>query len=209
MMLPSSLKNFAEWTFVGPMGPDLPEALTHHPILAVDGGANYTSNPDVWVGDADSYLQEIKAPHIIKHPVHKSESDLALALSLFKEHILYKFHFWGFLGERKDHELFNLGEAYWFLEEHPESEIIFYDAKGRENFHLLGAGFWKFHHVGLFSLGTLKKVAVKLTGDCEFPIPHLRHVLALSSFGLSNVGKGDMTLETHGPIFLHFPEGKS
>ena len=208
MILPSTHKNKTEWIFVGPLGPELPESLLIHPTLAVDGGGAFITKPDIWVGDADSLQVEIDCPYKFKHPTQKSQSDLALALSLFSEHLLYKFHFWGFIGERRDHELFNLGEAHAFLEEHPEAHIIFYDQKGKEVFHFMGAGFWKFHHVGLFSLGTLKTAAVKLVGDCEYPIPRFRNVLPLSSVGLSNIGKGDVRIEADGPFFVYFPEGK-
>lgn len=208
MILPSTHKNKTEWTFVGPLGPNLPETLAHHPTIAVDGGGAFVTKPDIWVGDADSLVGEIECPHKFKHPTQKSQSDLGLALELFPEYLLYKFHFWGFLGGRRDHELFNLGEAHKFLEEHPESHIIFYDENGREIFHFLGAGFWKFQHQGLFSLGTLKTTAVKLTGDCEYPIPRFRNLLPLSSFGLSNVAKGEIRIEADGAFFIYYPEGK-
>lgn len=208
MILPSTLQSKAEWTFVGPMGPAVPEALLAHPVMGVDGGAHFSSRIDLWVGDADSLMGTVNSPYKYEHPREKAQSDLALAFAFFTEHLLYKFHLWGFLGGRRDHELFNLGEAMHFLEEHPEAHIIFYDERGLETFHLLGAGLWKFHHIGPFSLGSLKKVAVKLTGNCQYPIPRFRNLLPLSSFGLSNVGAGEVVIESEGPVFVHFPEGK-
>lgn len=190
------------------MGPALPDSLKHFPIIAVDGGGNHTDRSDVWVGDSDSLINKIEAPHIYRHPVEKDKSDLALGLSLLKECSHYKIHFWGFLGGRKDHELFNLGEALGFLEQHPESQILIYDANEKISFHLLGNGQWKFRHEGLFSLGTLKKTSVKLIGECHYPIPKSHILTPLSSFGLSNVGKGDMILDTAGPVFIYYPEGK-
>jgi thiamine pyrophosphokinase len=208
MTLPSTLTTKTEWTFVGPMGPALPASLAVHPIIAVDGGAEHTDLIDIWVGDADSYTKEIKAPLIIRHPVEKDQSDLALALGLFEEALNYKLHFWGFLGGRKDHELFNLGEALHFLEWHQGSQVLIYGTDGKLEFHLLGEGHWKFTHHGTFSLGTVKKTSVKLKGECHYPILQSQILSPLTSFGLSNIGKGEMILETEGPVFVYYPEGK-
>jgi len=208
MMLPSTLKNKTEWTFLGPMGPELPPHLKHFPVIGVDGGAHFHQEIDIWVGDADSYDKEIISPVIYRHPSEKNESDLALALSLYQEPLHYKFHFWGFLGGRKDHELFNIGEALTFLDQHQECQILFYDDRGRVIFHLVGAGHWKFTHHGIFSLGTLKKTEVKLKGECAYPILKSQFLTPLSSFGLSNIGKGEIKLENEGPVFLYYPEGQ-
>jgi thiamine pyrophosphokinase len=208
MMLPSTLKTLNEWTIVGPMGPQVPSHLGEVPIMGVDGGAHFCDRLDVWVGDADSYEEEISSPHIFKHPTQKNQSDLALAFSLFVEPLSYKLHLWGFLGGRRDHELFNLGEALTFLDNHPECQILFYGEDGKMTFHLVGAGHWRFSHHGLFSLGTLKKTFVKLTGQCQYPIIKGENISPLSSLGLSNVGRGDMSLTTEGALFLYYPEGK-
>lgn len=208
MMLPANLRDQIEWAFVGPMGPDLSPSLTHLPVLGVDGGAHHHSDLKVWVGDADSYDKVVKADHIYRYPVEKDQSDLALALSLFSEPRHYKFHFWGFLGGRKDHELFNLGEALSFLDKHTECQILFYDENGKISFHVLGTGHWKFSYKGIFSLGTLKKTMVRLRGDCLYPISKFQMLNPLSSLGLSNTGKGEMVLENDGPVFLYYPEGK-
>lgn len=208
MMLPSTLADRAEWTFLGPMGPHLSDTLSHLPRLAVDGGARYASSFDVWVGDGDSFQEKVEAPHIFRLPVDKDQSDLAQALSLFGRNARYKFHFWGFLGGRRDHELFNLGEASQFLEEHHGCEILFYREDGKVSFHFLGSGHWKFSYTGSFSLGTLKKTPVKLTGACKYPIPKTLSLSPLSSLGLSNEGLGEIELENEGAIFLYFPEGR-
>ncbi len=206
--LPPHLAAKVEWTFVGPMGPNLHPELEAYPILAVDGGAHYSTKIDVWVGDKDSFEGEVKSEVSFSHPPAKDVSDLGLALHLLTHHLHYRLHFWGFLGGRKDHELFNLGEGLHFLERHPESQIILYNDKKQISFHLLGEGHWKFKHEGLFSLGTLKPTKVKLKGDCRFPIKDALSLSPLSSFGLSNEAHGDIHLETKGPVFIYYPEGK-
>jgi len=208
MMLPSSLINKTEWVLVGPMGPDLPETLSQFPVVAIDGGAHHLECPDIWVGDADSYGKQISCKHIFRHPPEKDLSDFALALSLFKIPRHYKLHLWGFLGGRRDHELFNFGESSRFLDRHSESEIIFYGLDGNIQFHFLGAGNWKFSRHGLFSLGSLKSTLVKLKGDCKFPINKWLEITPLSSFGLSNEGYGEIILECQGPVFIYYPGGQ-
>ncbi len=206
MTLPSTLSHKTEWVLLGPMGPGLPQFLIDLPLLGVDGGAHFTEKMDVWVGDADSFQGDIHSSHIFRHPTGKDKSDLALALRFFDGPRHYKLHLWGLLGGRKDHELFNLGEALGFLGEHPECQVLFYNKHGKITFHAVGAGHWKFTHVGIFSLGTLKKTDVKLTGACQYPIPSAASLEPLSSFGLSNQGHGEMQLETEGPVFLCYPE---
>jgi thiamine pyrophosphokinase len=208
MTLPSKLKTYHEWTLIGPMGPDIPAELTKFPILGVDAGAQFSPRLDVWVGDGDSCQTPIPNSVIYKHPVDKDQSDLALALGLFEDKRHYKLHLWGFLGGRRDHELFNIGEAMSFLEGHQECQIIFYGPDGKIYFHLVAAGLWKFDHLGIFSLGTLKRVCLKLTGECKYPINKMTAMNPLSSFGLSNMGQGNMTLESQGPSFIYYPEGK-
>ena len=190
------------------MGPAIPEFLSNLPLLGVDGGAHHSEKLDVWVGDADSFNKEIHSSHIFRHKIEKDQSDLALAFDLFSGPCRYKIHMWGFMGGRKDHELFNLGEASKFLENHQESQILFYNHQGKILFHLVGSGLWKFTQVGLFSLGTLKKTTVKLTGQCHYPIKKSQILEPLSSLGLSNIGKGEIILEAEGPVFLYFPEAE-
>ena len=153
MMLPSNLKNKSEWVFVGPMGPELSNEFENYPLICVDGGANFTKKMDIWVGDADSYDGAARTEFHFKFSQDKDQSDLALALNLFKERQNYTFHFWGFLGGRRDHELFNIGEALNFLEDKGQSTIIFYGQDGKVYYELLSTGKWKFNHVGLFQLG--------------------------------------------------------
>ena len=209
MKLRDDLAQIQEWTLVGPLGPVLPDSLKSYPIMAVDGGAHFTQQGLVWVGDGDSFRnEEIKAEHIFNYPPEKSMSDLALALGLFRGHLPYKLHLWGFLGGRRDHELFNLGEASLFLENHPECQIIFYNSEGKIAFHFLGEGHWRFQHYGIFSVGTLKNTKVRITGDCVYPLKEETQISSLSSLGLSNEARGEVTLQSWGPVFVFYPEGK-
>jgi thiamine pyrophosphokinase len=206
MKLPSELKDKKEWVFLGPMGPEIPEGLSIHPLICVDGGAHFSKNADIWVGDKDSFKGEIISKHVFQFSVHKDKSDLCLAFELFADFSPKTLHLWGFLGGRKDHEIFNLGEALKFLDNNPESQILFYDLNGKMVFHLISEGVWRFSHKGLFSVGCLRAVDITLTGKCDYPIHKRSPISPFSSNGLSNVADGEIELDTSGPLFIYFPE---
>lgn len=208
MKLPISLANSKEWTITGPMGPEMPEGLVAHPILCVDGGARFCKRMDIWVGDGDSNQINLNCENIFKFSPHKSQSDLALALTLFNESSQLTLHCWGFLGGRKDHELINLGEMLTFLETKPQTEALFYDQNKKIVIKALGPGAWKFNLQGVFSLASLKNVRVKMTGNCAYEIKEMTELKPLSSFGLSNFGKGEFELINEGPVMMIFPEAE-
>ncbi|MFL5783242.1 MAG: hypothetical protein ACJ76H_01450 [Bacteriovoracaceae bacterium] len=205
MKLPKELRDKSEWVLVGPMGPELPEKFYDCPVMAVDGGANWAAKPNVWIGDSDSYKETPSTAAIMKLPAEKDASDFSLALKLFDQQKRYKFHLWGFSGGRKDHELFVWGEALSFVDQHPECHLVLYGNEGRIETHFLGSGHWRFEHQGLFSLGCMRKIRVKLTGDVKYQIKTESWLPPLSSWGLSNVGSGEIILENEGPAFVHFP----
>lgn len=206
--LPDEYKDKREWTVLGPMGPEIPAALLDFPTLGIDGGANFASKLDLWVGDRDSLEAEVEALYQYEFPAQKDFSDLALGLSLFNQKHSYKLHLWGFRGGRLDHELFNLGEALRFLETHPESQILIYGPDGKIYFHVLGEGNWAFEYQGLFSVGTLKKSLIKIKGECDYPLLKETPLLPLSSHGLSNRARGRVEVQTSAAVFVCFPEGK-
>lgn len=206
MKLPKELGDKSEWVVVGPMGPMLPEKYLTLPIMAVDGGAHWTTAHQVWIGDSDSFRDKPTSAHVFQLSESKDASDFSMALNLFDRHTSYTFHLWGFSGGRKDHELFVWGEILSYLDQHPESKIILYDKNGRIETHFMGSGHWKFHHQGLFSLGSIRKIRVKLTGKVKYPIEKESWLPTLSSWGLSNVGSGEIILENEGAVFIHYPE---
>lgn len=206
MKLPKELGDKSEWVVVGPMGPALPDFLKTHPVLAVDGGANWVDHIDAWVGDSDSYQNIPRSSVVFQLPKDKDASDFSFALKLFDRQKNYHIHLWGFSGGRKDHELFVWGEIFSWLDQHPECQFTLYDNDGNIEFHFLGSGQWRFQHKGLFSLGCLRKIRVKLTGDVRYPISDESWLPALSSWGLSNVGEGEIVLENEGTTFIHFPK---
>lgn len=206
MKLPSELNEKVEWVFLGPMGPEIPATMSEHPLLCVDGGAQFTKSSDVWIGDKDSFKGDINSKHTFHYSAHKDKSDLSLAFDLIQSHSSKTLHLWGFLGGRKDHEIFNLGEALRFLDKQPESLIKFYDHQGRINFLLMSKGIWRISHHGLFSIGCLRELELKVTGDCAYPLLDRSIIQPFSSHGLSNLANGTMEIDTSGPIFIYYPE---
>lgn len=206
MKLPISLRDKSEWTVIGPMGPEVIPSLQALPAMAVDGGAQFISKTDVWIGDGDSHALPPQTSCRFDLEREKNSSDLACALSLFSGAKL-KLHLWGFLGGRKDHELFVLGECSAFLERSPGSSIVIYDEQ-KIAFTFFAAGDWKLSHTGIFSLGTIREAQAELKGQIRYPIPPGMKISPLSSFGLSNEASGDFELKISSPAFLYYPEMK-
>lgn len=188
------------------MGPQLSHDLTAHPILAVDGGASFTSRIDVWTGDQDSLKTNLVCAHQLLLKPNKDFSDLAAAFQILSKTKGEIFHLWGFLGGRLDHELFNIGEALRFISQRPGQKISFYNYDGKIQVQVFGQGIHQFTRAGTFSVATLAKTQFKLTGQCRYQITEFTEISPLSSFGLSNLGDGLMTLESLDPVFVLFPE---
>lgn len=208
MKLPNDLCDKTEWALIGPMGPEAPDFLRSLPLLAVDGGGRYVAAPDVWIGDGDSYSAPPPGKVSFKLSPQKDSSDLASALELLSQTLSYKLHLWGFLGGRKDHELFVLGECSRFLEHHSQSQIWLYGNNRRVEFEFYGAGQWDLNHQGLFSMGCLNQTMVQLIGDVHYPLTEPLALEPLSSLGLSNQASGNFTLKNLAPVFIYFPEGR-
>lgn len=206
LKLPVSLENSKEWTLVGPMGPQIPEELITHPVLCVDGGADFCEHLDVWVGDGDSHQKIIKCENIFRFPPQKDSSDFALALSLFTTSGPVTLHCWGFLGGRKDHEILNYGAVLRFLEKSPASQVNFYLPDHKVAVKCVAQGEWKLNHSGLFSLASIKNIPIKLLGKCLYKLEQETVLEPLSSLGLSNEAQGEFTLITQGPVMIFFQE---
>ena len=177
---------------VGPMAS--PPLQLNDPVIFVDGGAMCRENNiGIVVGDGDSFNGAMD--HCLDPD--KDFSDLAFALSLVDARfdLLY---LRGFLGGRRDHELFNLGEVNHFLSRRTRPAHVLLD----DTVEAFSAGNWQFHCRGLFSLLVFVQTSLSLSGDCHYAIAPGTEVKPVSSFGLSNQGYGDIQLMTEGPAFI-------
>lgn len=192
-----SLKNYLklyrgsiELNIVGPLW--RADISLKEPTIYVDGGASFQKEVrGITVGDGDSFKQSLD----VKLPEDKDYSDLSYVLQEIGQG--YKVvNLLGFLGGRKDHELINLAEVHQFLLNCESPTQVHFD----KEITAFSKGQWEFFHEGIFSLFSFEQNQVHLTGDCQYPI--LTDFKALSSHGLSNIGKGEICLENKGPLFF-------
>ena len=198
MKLPTSLQDKPQWNVVGPISPDVPS--NSRPTVAVDGGASFVPNCDVWIGDNDSYLEKIDTKNAFFFPTDKSFSDLALALSLFENEQNYTLHLYGFLGERRDHELFNIGEISLHLKRKKKNKVILYQGN-TPVFAFFGAGIHQLSAEGTISIGTLFPQKMTLSGNLDYE--GTLSFEPLSSLGLSNQAHGEYQIEAEAPFFIY------
>jgi thiamine pyrophosphokinase len=193
----------SEVVLVGPVGPVLSDRFLNHRIIAVDGGARFVERFDLWVGDADSIEGDRpEGPRIDLLP-EKDRSDLVHALESIQDPVRV-LHLWGFLGGRRDHEWFNLGEVARWIANARGVQARFYDEQGEWKVAVLTEG--EIDHEGVFSLGSIEPNRVRITGECEYPLSEWTELHPVSSHGLSNRAFGRVRVEADGPVILFFEE---
>jgi thiamine pyrophosphokinase len=186
------------------------------PTIYVDGGSDFradggwaaaqltpakekSSIPLISIGDGDSAAG--KLDEVL--PAHKDYSDLAFVLRSLPQNIV-AIEMLGFLGERRDHELANLGEVHAFLktradfcrvEIHSAEQTVFAFARGTLTIDIAGT----------FSVMVLEPAAVRIEGACEYKLAGDVVLQVASSHGLSNVGHGAVEITSDQPCFLFLP----
>ena len=196
-----NFKNAQQITLVGPLC-GLHEmrdniAAIAEPVMFVDGGSRLRkSGQGIALGDGDSFAGTLD---VLLQP-DKCFSDLAFALAHIP-HTFCEVKLLGFLGGRRDHELFNIGEAHHFLRTRKLPTIIQFEHE------IMGysCGQWQFERVGGFSVAVVEEAQVSIAGDCRYTCQASRFT-PLSSLGLSNVGSGTIQLHCDGPAFVLFED---
>ncbi|MBX2867239.1 MAG: hypothetical protein KTR18_01080 [Acidiferrobacterales bacterium] len=182
----------SRFTLVGPLVSS--NKVFDDPVIFVDGGSIAREGlKGVTVGDGDS---SHIAMDITLNP-EKDFSDLSFALGLLPKTAI-EVVLEGFLGGRRDHELFNFGEVSQFLGKGNIPKFVRFDSE----VVAVSAGHWLFELHGLFSLMAVETAKVEMKGNCKYAITPAQNVLPLSSFGLSNIGSGTISIYTNNPIFL-------
>lgn len=146
------------------------------------------------IGDQDSgpYKTQIKLKK------NKNESDLYHALKLLPKNVSLV-EIYGLFPEQEsrfDHRLFNLGEIFRVSEKYSQMFLL------NDHEILLPAGKHSLDFKGEFSIVTFTKSKLKLTGQAKYPLKKKTVIDKFSSRTLSNVGLGEMTLETDKPVLL-------
>ena len=178
-----------------------PGGALPEPVVFVDRGTACRRGGEGFsVGDGDSH----DGPLDQRLDPDKDYSDLAYVLEALPDRFETVLLL-GFLGGRRDHELFNLGEAHRFLAARRRPGRVLFD----DEIAGFSAGEWAFEQHGLFSLAAVEPVRVGLGGACRYRLEPPRTIPPLSSLGLSNRGRGRIVLRCEGPVFLfRNPAGK-
>lgn len=190
--------------------PELKKTLTSlkpSAVVFVDGGLIHKKKFSVYkqlllisMGDGDSTKE---VPDYL-FPREKDQSDLMLTLSCLKKTDVENLALLGFGGardSRPDHLLFNIGEVNRFVESRGLPVKM-------DNFLFLPAGKHYFTTRNLFSVFSLKKTKIRLSGRVKYALKEWTTLLPLSSLGLSNHGSGKILLENQNVVGLYFPGEK-
>lgn len=96
----------------GEYGPEWPDPKPGDLVIAADGGyahlREHGMSPDLLVGDFDSLGYVPDHPHVVRRPVEKDDTDVALAIQEGWAVGFRAFRIYGGLGGRLDHTLANL-----------------------------------------------------------------------------------------------------
>ncbi len=192
---------------VGPVLPALLDAaalralgLGAAPQVAVDGGIHYALSPILWAGDGDSgYMPKDISAHFKES---QDITDIRFCLDGLRTGGWRRLHLFGFLGERRDHELANLGEIHReMLARANFDEAVIYSADYFPSLRFLQKGSRQFAHQGEFSLLAFEAAEVSLSGDCLFKGENIQ-LPPLSGNGISNVASGMVTVQSTQPLLL-------
>ncbi|MEO0336406.1 MAG: hypothetical protein AAF202_08425 [Pseudomonadota bacterium] len=183
---------------VGPLAKALPSS-DHDLVIYVDGGEKLRSassgQPSLSVGDGDS--SKTGASLDFKIPTEKDFSDLAFVLNHLPKAIR-SVKLVGFIGGRLDHQLAVFGEVYYFLKRVKADHVIFDD----QQLIFLDSGAHDLNIRGQFSVMAFEACEVRLTGKVKYPIDPVSTIQPMSSFGLSNIGSGQIKIENSDPLLV-------
>jgi len=177
-------------------------------VCFIDGGLDHKPqieghfNPinSLSVGDGDSYRGEETFDHA--YPTQKGSSDFALSLKHLDSLLgnIKNLTLLGLWGERLDHQMAIFGECLSHLNERSSLVINFYD----QNFVKKAIAFNKqleITHVGGFSLLTIKKNNISITGAATYLAQNLE-ILPLSSRTISNEANGRVLIKSEKPLLI-------
>ncbi|MBC7429071.1 MAG: hypothetical protein H7336_10695 [Bacteriovorax sp.] len=184
---------------------------------------NFLSVPDVRLifidgGSVHAEKFRKKTPHLLKQAVFagdgdsskramtlkktsQNSSDLAFVLSKLKGNSAPEICLMaGFLGGRIDHQLFNLGEIALYLKDFAKHNAPLIQVDDKIVF--VGAGTHTAFFQGRFSLASFESNQIKITGDCDYKSKNWLSIPPLSSRGVSNLGFGEIKIETKKPLAI-------
>jgi thiamine pyrophosphokinase len=139
------------------------------PQIAIDGGSRFAVNPVLWAGDGDSGHAPESTPAFIKQS--QDITDFRFCLNGIRSWRWKELHLFGFLGERRDHELANFGEIHAEMKARPAfSSAVFYNKENLPQVRFFQTGEHTVDLHGLFSVLVLEPAGFR---DGGFPMKHL------------------------------------
>ena len=188
------------------IGPQLNSKQTYdfeEKVIFVDGGMDFKNNISHQgfdsIGDQDSTHCSLN--NVLDK--NKDRSDLYHAFELANEHKnLKELDLYGFMGGRLDHQLFNIGEGYRFIERSTTLESIHFYNKKIKEISIFKSGHHLFNFEGQFSISTLKNCSINLSGKVEYS--GSIDLIPMSSQGLSNIAHGEFEIKSDQPIIFFY-----
>lgn len=177
----------------------------------IDGGLNHLNKlsellPDlahIWAKNPLSYGDGDSAKRPMTYTKKGQElSDLRFYLNKkLKQRKSGIYHLFGFLGQRIDHQLLNVGEISQFiLQMHKNkcTSIVIVD----QQMIYLPPGNYNLNLKGLFSFMATEDANVTMKGECKFKIQKTEKIQKMSSKGLSNTGFGIVKINSNKSFIL-------
>lgn len=106
----------------------------------------------------------------------------------------------GFLGGRIDHQLFNFGEIALYLKKFTKLDAPHIQMD--KNIVFIAAGIYQASIKGIFSLASFEDNQIKITGSCQYQAKTWLKLPPASSRGVSNVGYGEIRIESKRPLAI-------
>jgi thiamine pyrophosphokinase len=187
--------------FLGPMETSFTHKSKYQAYICVDGGAHLKDSlpshaPCLTVGDGDSYDKTLD----VTYPEKKDLSDFSLALKILPKSIK-ELDLYGIRNGRKDHEIINIGEILNYLDINSHLKIATIINDDQDTWYALNKGIHTLDFKSLFSIITLQKQKVTITGNALYKGFDITFNI-LSSHGLSNQANGSFTIECQKPLLV-------
>lgn len=170
------------------------------PQIAIDGGSRFAANPVLSAGDGDSGHAPESIPAFIKH--NQDITDFRFCLDGIRHWRWKELHLFGFLGERKDHELANFGEIYAEMKMRSAFvTAVFYSKENIPQVRFFQTGEHTLDLHGLFSVLVLEPAEITISGACRYKAERML-LPPLSGRGISNEAFGKVKISSSGPFMF-------
>lgn len=167
--------------------------------IIIDGGLNHNLKfqKQISIGDNDSSQSNLD----ILLNKEKDYSDFSKALEYIEpsaEQIIC----YGLLGGRLDHQLAIIGDTCAYLKK--KYGIFHFHDESKKKLSIFSSGKWEFNTCGEFSVLTINRQIIKITGAVKYQIQEYTYLNPLSSHGISNIADGLFYIQCEKPAIILF-----